>query len=168
MRVQVDTTAAGAPLRVTSTGLQWSVNAERQRWYERTRWWESPRTRPHIDIEVWRAQIALGRSGQLLTVNLIRDEDRNGCYAHTLKQPSRAASLPLRSKSQILRAFPCRSLAPPRPSAAASGVEEQIRRSGAPAANGASPSEPPASAYPATTKWTQVEQSNLATTSGRS
>ena len=80
-KVLVETTAAGVPLRFEYHGRTWTVAAEPMRWYERVNWWTEfkriPRENaPHIDLEVWRVQAQLGRSSELVTFDLIRDQER--------------------------------------------------------------------------------------------
>lgn len=74
-------TAAGVPVRFEHQGRTWHVAANPVRWYERIDWWKSfkryPRHNPpRIDLEVWRVQARLGRRGELVTFDLIRDQDR--------------------------------------------------------------------------------------------
>ena len=54
--------------------------AEPVRWYERIDWWREfkplPRQNaPRIDLEVWRVRARLGRGGELVTFDLVRDQD---------------------------------------------------------------------------------------------
>ena len=77
----VETTPAGVPLRFELEGTVWRVAAQPMRWYERTNWWEESRRYPRgegpaIDLEVWRVQVRSRASAELVTVDLIRDQDR--------------------------------------------------------------------------------------------
>lgn len=68
-------------MRFEYQGRTWRVAADPVRWYERIEWWREfkryPRENaPRIDLEVWRVQARLGRGGELVTFDLIRDPDR--------------------------------------------------------------------------------------------
>ena len=91
----METSAAGVPLRFEYQGRTWTVAAEPMRWYERTNWWAEfrryPRENaPHIDLEVWRVQAQLGAEAELVTFDLIRDQDRVAWLLRPYAAPSAA------------------------------------------------------------------------------
>ena len=95
-QVQVETTAAGVPVRFEYHGRTWTVAAETMRWYERTNWWAEfkrlPRENaPHIDLEVWRVQAQLDESSELVTFDLIRDQGRVAWLLRPYAAPTAAA-----------------------------------------------------------------------------
>ena len=77
----MQTSASGLPVSFEHNGRTSRVAVEPVRWFERIDWWkvfkhyprESP---PRIDLEVWRVQARLGTRGELVTFDLVRDQDR--------------------------------------------------------------------------------------------
>lgn len=95
-QVLVETSAAGVPLRFEYHGRTWRIAAEPVRWYERINWWAEfkrlPREcAPRIDLEVWRVQAQLGSRGELVTFDLIRDQDRVAWLLRPYAAPTAAA-----------------------------------------------------------------------------
>lgn len=81
----VETTLCGHPMSFVRDGRRWHVDPKVgwQRWYERTRWWETETRMPkeggrRIDVLVWRVQARLGHNprNQLVTFELVLGQDR--------------------------------------------------------------------------------------------
>lgn len=89
----METPPAGVPLRFEHEGKVWRVAADPVRWYERTNWWEDGKRHPRddapaIDLEVWRVQVKPGkRGGELVTVDLIRAQDRTTWFLRPYDSP---------------------------------------------------------------------------------
>lgn len=80
-QVLIETSARGVPLRFKHDGQTWRIAAQPTHWHERTNWWEESRRYPRgegpaIDLEVWRVQVRPHASAELVTVDLIREQDR--------------------------------------------------------------------------------------------
>jgi hypothetical protein len=88
-------TAAGVPVRFEYQGRTWHVAADPVGSYEWIDWWREfkgyPRENPPgIDLGVWRVQARLGRRGELVTFDLMRDQDRAAWLIRLYAAPNAA------------------------------------------------------------------------------
>ena len=76
--IEVVSSPAGIPLRLSWQGRTYKVAAHPVRWYERRSWWEEePRAkRGHgpglVDSEIWRVQARLNNRSALRTLDISR------------------------------------------------------------------------------------------------